>query len=87
MSSEPQLPYGWEKIEDPQYGIYYVDHINQKTQFENPVQEAKRKLSVDAPTAVLLPAATPSGTRPPTRGSPHLIFSLLMYLSSECYVN
>ncbi|KAF3861157.1 hypothetical protein F7725_001412 [Dissostichus mawsoni] len=44
-----ELPYGWEKIEDPQYGIYYVDHINQKTQFENPVQEAKRKLSVDAP--------------------------------------
>ncbi|XP_056278397.1 membrane-associated guanylate kinase, WW and PDZ domain-containing protein 3a isoform X3 [Pseudoliparis swirei] len=57
---EGELPYGWEKIEDPQYGIYYVDHINQKTQFENPVQEAKRKLSVDAPTAVLLPAATPS---------------------------
>ncbi|XP_034056865.1 membrane-associated guanylate kinase, WW and PDZ domain-containing protein 3-like isoform X2 [Gymnodraco acuticeps] len=46
---EKKLPYGWEKIEDPQYGIYYVDHINQKTQFENPVQEAKRKLSVDAP--------------------------------------
>ncbi|XP_010289911.1 PREDICTED: membrane-associated guanylate kinase, WW and PDZ domain-containing protein 3, partial [Phaethon lepturus] len=37
------LPYGWEKIEDPQYGTYYVDHINQKTQFENPVLEAKRK--------------------------------------------
>uniref|UniRef100_A0A672SX39 Membrane-associated guanylate kinase, WW and PDZ domain-containing protein 3 n=1 Tax=Sinocyclocheilus grahami TaxID=75366 RepID=A0A672SX39_SINGR len=39
-----ELPYGWEKIEDPQYGTYYVDHINQKTQFENPVQEAKKKL-------------------------------------------
>ncbi|NXD12079.1 MAGI3 protein, partial [Nothocercus nigrocapillus] len=38
-----ELPYGWEKIEDPQYGTYYVDHINQKTQFENPVWEAKRK--------------------------------------------
>ncbi|KAM4699685.1 membrane-associated guanylate kinase, WW and PDZ domain-containing protein 3 [Discoglossus pictus] len=38
-----ELPYGWEKIEDPQYGTYYVDHINQKTQFENPVIEAKRK--------------------------------------------
>nr|XP_048682957.1 membrane-associated guanylate kinase, WW and PDZ domain-containing protein 3 isoform X3 [Caretta caretta] len=38
-----ELPYGWEKIEDPQYGTYYVDHINQKTQFENPVLEAKRK--------------------------------------------
>ncbi|XP_078500560.1 membrane-associated guanylate kinase, WW and PDZ domain-containing protein 3 isoform X2 [Lissotriton helveticus] len=38
-----ELPYGWEKIEDPQYGTYFVDHINQKTQFENPVMEAKRK--------------------------------------------
>uniref|UniRef100_G3PAH7 Membrane-associated guanylate kinase, WW and PDZ domain-containing protein 3 n=1 Tax=Gasterosteus aculeatus aculeatus TaxID=481459 RepID=G3PAH7_GASAC len=58
---EGELPYGWEKIEDPQFGTYYVDHINQKTQFENPVQEAKRNLSADVPTAVLLPAATPSG--------------------------
>ncbi|XP_068125818.1 membrane-associated guanylate kinase, WW and PDZ domain-containing protein 3 isoform X2 [Hyperolius riggenbachi] len=38
-----ELPYGWEKIDDPQYGTYYVDHINQKTQFENPVLEAKRR--------------------------------------------
>uniref|UniRef100_A0A8C9XZH3 Membrane-associated guanylate kinase, WW and PDZ domain-containing protein 3 n=1 Tax=Sander lucioperca TaxID=283035 RepID=A0A8C9XZH3_SANLU len=57
---EGELPYGWEKIVDPQYGTYYVDHINQKTQFENPVQEAKRKFSVDTPAAVLPPAATPS---------------------------
>uniref|UniRef100_A0A3B5M892 WW domain-containing protein n=1 Tax=Xiphophorus couchianus TaxID=32473 RepID=A0A3B5M892_9TELE len=41
---EGELPYGWEKIEDPQFGTYYVDHINQKTQFENPVMEAKRKM-------------------------------------------
>ncbi|KAM7082249.1 LOW QUALITY PROTEIN: membrane-associated guanylate kinase, WW and PDZ domain-containing protein 3 [Ciconia maguari] len=37
------LPYGWEKIEDPQYGNVFIVHINQKTQFENPVLEAKRK--------------------------------------------
>ncbi|XP_061487961.1 membrane-associated guanylate kinase, WW and PDZ domain-containing protein 3 isoform X2 [Rhineura floridana] len=42
-----ELPYGWEKIEDPQYGTYYVDHINQKTQFENPVLEAKRKKQLE----------------------------------------
>uniref|UniRef100_A0A8C4Z0X0 Membrane-associated guanylate kinase, WW and PDZ domain-containing protein 3 n=1 Tax=Gadus morhua TaxID=8049 RepID=A0A8C4Z0X0_GADMO len=42
---EKDLPYGWEKIEDPQYGSYYVDHINQKTQFENPVLEAGRALA------------------------------------------
>ncbi|XP_039655764.1 membrane-associated guanylate kinase, WW and PDZ domain-containing protein 3a isoform X2 [Perca fluviatilis] len=63
---EGELPYGWEKIVDPQYGTYYVDHINQKTQFENPVQEAKRKFSVDTPAAVLPPAATPS--EEPARG-------------------
>ncbi|XP_077639787.1 membrane-associated guanylate kinase, WW and PDZ domain-containing protein 2 isoform X13 [Lonchura striata] len=39
-----ELPYGWEKIDDPIYGTYYVDHINRRTQFENPVLEAKRKL-------------------------------------------
>ncbi|XP_060701260.1 membrane-associated guanylate kinase, WW and PDZ domain-containing protein 3a isoform X2 [Hemiscyllium ocellatum] len=38
-----ELPYGWEKISDPVYGFYYIDHINQRTQFENPVVEAKRK--------------------------------------------
>ncbi|XP_054608768.1 membrane-associated guanylate kinase, WW and PDZ domain-containing protein 2a isoform X18 [Dunckerocampus dactyliophorus] len=41
---EDELPYGWEKIEDPIYGSYYVDHINRRTQFENPVLEAKRRL-------------------------------------------
>uniref|UniRef100_A0A8C5HFZ1 Membrane-associated guanylate kinase, WW and PDZ domain-containing protein 3 n=1 Tax=Gouania willdenowi TaxID=441366 RepID=A0A8C5HFZ1_GOUWI len=40
-----ELPYGWEEIDDPQYGTYYVDHINQKTQFENPVLEAKKSSS------------------------------------------
>lgn len=58
-----ELPYGWEKIEDPQYGTYYVDHINQKTQFENPVQEAKKKLSQDtSPTSQ--PIAATAGAVP-----------------------
>ncbi|XP_075690113.1 membrane-associated guanylate kinase, WW and PDZ domain-containing protein 1 isoform X2 [Rhinoderma darwinii] len=43
LDSELELPSGWEKIEDPVYGVYYVDHINRKTQYENPVLEAKRK--------------------------------------------
>uniref|UniRef100_A0A4W4HLA2 Membrane-associated guanylate kinase, WW and PDZ domain-containing protein 1 n=1 Tax=Electrophorus electricus TaxID=8005 RepID=A0A4W4HLA2_ELEEL len=42
--SDDELPYGWEKIDDPVYGSYYVDHINRRTQFENPVLEAKRRL-------------------------------------------
>ncbi|XP_061689791.1 membrane-associated guanylate kinase, WW and PDZ domain-containing protein 3-like isoform X2 [Syngnathoides biaculeatus] len=54
-----ELPYGWEEIDDPQYGTYYVDHINQKTQFENPVLEAKKRLSQG--TATVQKAATSHG--------------------------
>uniref|UniRef100_A0A1A8I0N9 Membrane-associated guanylate kinase, WW and PDZ domain-containing protein 3 n=1 Tax=Nothobranchius kuhntae TaxID=321403 RepID=A0A1A8I0N9_NOTKU len=61
---EGELPYGWEKIEDPQFGTYYVDHIHQKTQFENPVMEAKKKLVVDSPVAGQPPTAAPSGGEP-----------------------
>nr|XP_020140264.1 membrane-associated guanylate kinase, WW and PDZ domain-containing protein 1 isoform X25 [Microcebus murinus] len=46
---DDELPAGWEKIEDPVYGIYYVDHINRKTQYENPVLEAKRKKQQQQP--------------------------------------
>lgn len=63
---EGELPYGWERIEDPQYGTYYVDHINQKTQFENPVMEAKRKMSDDPPPAAV-PQTAPS-EEPAARG-------------------
>ncbi|KAL7885553.1 hypothetical protein AOLI_G00058480 [Acnodon oligacanthus] len=42
--TDAELPYGWEKIDDPIYGSYYVDHINRRTQFENPVLEAKRRI-------------------------------------------
>uniref|UniRef100_A0A669B4H8 Membrane-associated guanylate kinase, WW and PDZ domain-containing protein 1 n=1 Tax=Oreochromis niloticus TaxID=8128 RepID=A0A669B4H8_ORENI len=40
---EIKLPPGWERIDDPVYGVYYVDHINRKTQYENPVVEARRR--------------------------------------------
>uniref|UniRef100_UPI00358F6312 membrane-associated guanylate kinase, WW and PDZ domain-containing protein 1-like isoform X2 n=1 Tax=Myxine glutinosa TaxID=7769 RepID=UPI00358F6312 len=39
-TQEPEdnsLPYGWEKIEDPEYGTYYLDHINKCTQYERPL--------------------------------------------------
>uniref|UniRef100_A0A1A8FH74 Membrane-associated guanylate kinase, WW and PDZ domain-containing protein 3 n=1 Tax=Nothobranchius korthausae TaxID=1143690 RepID=A0A1A8FH74_9TELE len=55
-----ELPYGWEEIDDPQYGTYYVDHINQKTQFENPVLEAKKKLSQETAAIQQAAAAAPS---------------------------
>lgn len=28
FSPPPELPYGWEKIEDPQFGTYYVEWVN-----------------------------------------------------------
>lgn len=37
-----ELPFGWEKIEDPHYGTYYIDHVNRRTQFDNPVIKAKQ---------------------------------------------
>ncbi|XP_034475716.1 membrane-associated guanylate kinase, WW and PDZ domain-containing protein 1 [Drosophila innubila] len=40
---EDELPYGWEKIEDSMYGMYFIDHVNRRTQYENPVLEAKRR--------------------------------------------
>uniref|UniRef100_A0A3Q2ZR58 Membrane-associated guanylate kinase, WW and PDZ domain-containing protein 3 n=1 Tax=Kryptolebias marmoratus TaxID=37003 RepID=A0A3Q2ZR58_KRYMA len=73
---EGELPYGWEKIEDPQFGTYYVDHINQKTQFENPVMEAKKKLSVDTPSAVQPPEPA-RGARGFTRDPSQLQGSIL----------
>ncbi|OQV21245.1 Membrane-associated guanylate kinase, WW and PDZ domain-containing protein 2 [Hypsibius exemplaris] len=30
------LPYGWEKVDDPVYGTYYIDHVNKKTQYDHP---------------------------------------------------
>ncbi|XP_064633877.1 membrane-associated guanylate kinase, WW and PDZ domain-containing protein 2-like isoform X4 [Lineus longissimus] len=40
-----ELPYGWEKVEDPHYGTYFIDHVNRRTQYENPVLAAKRDKS------------------------------------------
>jgi len=39
---DDELPYGWEKIDDPHYGTYYIDHVNRRTQYENPVIQAKQ---------------------------------------------
>ncbi|MBM6749879.1 WW domain-containing protein, partial [Megamonas rupellensis] len=45
------MPYGWEKINDPQYGTYFIDHVNRRTQYENPVLEAKRRLERQSTTS------------------------------------
>ncbi|TST22532.1 Membrane-associated guanylate kinase, WW and PDZ domain-containing protein 2 [Bagarius yarrelli] len=67
-----ELPYGWEKIDDPVYGSYFVDHINRRTQFENPVLEAKRRLQMQSQSLSSLPLAAlyrekPQFTRDPTQ--------------------
>lgn len=43
--TEDELPYGWERIDDPLYGTYYIDHVNRLTQYENPVIQAKNAKS------------------------------------------
>uniref|UniRef100_A0A5S6R650 Membrane-associated guanylate kinase, WW and PDZ domain-containing protein 2 n=1 Tax=Trichuris muris TaxID=70415 RepID=A0A5S6R650_TRIMR len=35
-NADGDLPFGWEVVDDPQYGVYYVDHVNKKTQYERP---------------------------------------------------
>ncbi|CAI4227941.1 unnamed protein product [Auanema sp. JU1783] len=30
------LPDGWEQVLDPDYGVFYVDHVNRRTQYEHP---------------------------------------------------
>ncbi|PSN56094.1 hypothetical protein C0J52_05890 [Blattella germanica] len=48
---DDELPYGWEKIDDPHYGTYYIDHVNRRTQYENPVIQAKRAAAQENPNA------------------------------------
>ena len=50
--ADGELPYGWEKIDDPTYGTYYIDHVNRKTQYENPVTQAKKGGSASADTSM-----------------------------------
>ncbi|XP_017285452.1 membrane-associated guanylate kinase, WW and PDZ domain-containing protein 1b isoform X4 [Kryptolebias marmoratus] len=47
LDNDLELPPGWEKIDDPVYGVYYVDHINRKTQYENPMVEAKKRRQLE----------------------------------------
>lgn len=48
---DDELPYGWEKISDPHYGTYFIDHVNRRTQYENPVIQAKRAASQNSARA------------------------------------
>eukprot|EP00096_Caligus_rogercresseyi_P010853 TRINITY_DN407_c1_g1_i1.p1 TRINITY_DN407_c1_g1~~TRINITY_DN407_c1_g1_i1.p1 ORF type:complete len:1337 (-),score=405.78 TRINITY_DN407_c1_g1_i1:791-4801(-) len=63
--SEDELPFGWERIDDPHYGTYYIDHVNRRTQYENPVLVARAvNQSADAISA------PNDGTSPPIPPGP-----------------
>ncbi|XP_057379722.1 membrane-associated guanylate kinase, WW and PDZ domain-containing protein 1-like isoform X1 [Daphnia carinata] len=64
--AEDELPYGWEKIDDPTYGTYYIDHVNRKTQYENPVTQAKKGGSGGAANETSSPPAPPGTSGLPT---------------------
>ncbi|NWW10442.1 WWC2 protein, partial [Oreocharis arfaki] len=38
-----ELPWGWEAAYDPQIGVYYIDHVNQTTQIEDPRKQWRRE--------------------------------------------
>ncbi|NWW92425.1 WWC2 protein, partial [Rhynochetos jubatus] len=38
-----ELPWGWEAAYDPQIGVYYIDHINQTTQIEDPRKQWRQE--------------------------------------------
>jgi len=65
--ADNELPFGWERIEDPHYGTYYIDHVNRRTQFENPVIQAKSKPSDSADSEEPPPIER---LRPPSKGNP-----------------
>uniref|UniRef100_A0A0P5MJT4 Membrane-associated guanylate kinase, WW and PDZ domain-containing protein n=1 Tax=Daphnia magna TaxID=35525 RepID=A0A0P5MJT4_9CRUS len=67
--AEDELPYGWEKIDDPTYGTYYIDHVNRKTQYENPVTQAKKGGSGANETGTSSPPAPPATSGLPTTGN------------------
>lgn len=43
---DDQLPYGWERIDDPTIGVYYTDHIKKRNQWTNPVTDWHRRRSI-----------------------------------------
>ncbi len=60
---EDELPFGWERIDDPHYGTYYIDHVNRRTQYENPVLVAKANARAAGASGAAVSAAGPSAGR------------------------
>jgi atrophin-1 interacting protein 1 len=48
-SEQLQLPYGWEKVDDPVYGTYFIDHINKRTQYDHPNPPSRTEVPTSMP--------------------------------------
>ena len=44
------LPNGWEKIESPELGVYFVNHITRQAQYEHPCATQYLGLAREVPT-------------------------------------
>jgi atrophin-1 interacting protein 3 (BAI1-associated protein 1) len=64
-----ELPFGWERIDDPHYGTYFIDHVNRRTQFENPVIQAKQAKGPNDSDDSVGPQRPPGGSAFPPRYS------------------
>ncbi|ESP04594.1 hypothetical protein LOTGIDRAFT_136033 [Lottia gigantea] len=54
-----ELPYGWEKVEDPHFGTYYIDHVNRRTQYEYPVIDSKHNVTSQENSATMSTSTCP----------------------------
>ena len=39
-----ELPYGWERINDPVIGVYYANHLERRNQWTNPVSDYRDRI-------------------------------------------
>lgn len=69
------LPSGWEVIDHPEYGLFYVDHIHQKTQYDPPTQadfeESARLQAAVAGSCSSAASTTSTENNPNGNGSIH----------------
>ncbi|PAA68409.1 hypothetical protein BOX15_Mlig024373g2, partial [Macrostomum lignano] len=60
-TDESPLPAGWERVVDPKYGVFYIDHFNRRTQYDRPTAAST------GASATLDGSATSSASMPHSR--------------------
>ena len=81
---EDELPFGWERIDDPHYGTYYIDHVNRRTQYENPVLVAKANARAAGASGAAVSAAGPSAGTETRKKTPLAFLDRRFFISSYC---